>query len=101
MINPYLAETVGIRKAPQALAMRESEVQILREKVRELEKKVKELKHANFFRLEELSKYRTYIQDLTTALYCLSEAVLAGEEALAQHHAHKAQQLIKVIEREV
>ena len=101
-MNHYLTPDSGIsRKAPQALIMRESEVQILRERVRELEERVRELEHANFLRLKELSEYRIYIQDLTTSLYCLSEAVLAGEEALAQHHAHKARQLLKVIEREV
>ena len=100
-MNPYLAETAGIRKAPQALAMRESEVEILRTKVKQLQKKLECLETANFLRLKELSEYRIYIQDLLTALSCLSEAVLSGEMELAQHHAHKAQQLIKVIEREV
>ena len=100
-MNIYLAQTAGIIKAPQMLSVREAEVSVLREKVKELQKQVKSLKIANFLRLGELSEYRIYIQDLLTALSCLSEAVLSGETELAQHHAHKAQQLIKVIEREV
>jgi len=100
-MNLWLAEKVGLCKAPQMWGVREEEVRALRNEVSRLKKELEMMEitcqEARLKAFQETAELRVKLKECANRLSLLSQAVLAGEYEKAEELAHEGLSLSKLI----